>query len=313
MNTLRRNIGEISVVISTYDDPIDFVKQCIGSLFQQEKISEIIVVDSSKKDEIKRFCLSFGDRPFGDGSFGEGIDMKKDECEKRKKITYLYTPPKGMSDARNKGVDIAKTDIVAFTDADCIIDNNWAYNISISFNKWENIAIVGGKVIPRWIARPNKILYNSAIAQGFYSSFDMGEELKEVDQIFGGNFAVNKKLIKERFGYLFLTELGRGKGNLLGGEETQLCRQVRNSGLRIVYNPLAVVLHQIPEERSKLKWMWKRIYYGGINRVTVGGMPTPKTVNIPYNLYDAIFLAIFIVPYMYGILRAQFTKMKLKM
>jgi glycosyltransferase involved in cell wall biosynthesis len=272
------NTGEISVVVSTYDDPINFVVQCINSLLPQEKVYELIIIDSSKKDEIKKLCHSLNNN----------------------KINYIYTPPKGLSDARNKGVLVAKRSIVAFTDSDCIPDKNWAENIYLPFEIAEDIAIVGGKVLPRWISKPNSVLYKSAIAQGFYSSFDMGEELKEVHQIFGGNFAINKNLPIDQF---FSSELGRGKGNLLGGEETQLCKYVERNKLKIIYNPLAIVIHQIPEERSKLKWMWKRMYYGGINRAIVGGKPTPKTVNfISYNLYDVLFLIIFIVPYIYGLL-----------
>ena len=272
------NTGEISVVVSTYDDPINFVVQCINSLLPQKKVYEIIIIDSSKKDEIKKLCHSLNNN----------------------KINYIHTPPKGLSDARNKGILVAKRSIVAFTDSDCIIDKNWAENIYLPFEISEDIAIVGGKVLPRWISKPNSVLYKSAIAQGFYSSFDMGEKLKEVHQIFGGNFAINKNLPIDQF---FSPELGRGKGNLLGGEEIQLCKYVELNNLKIIYNPLAIVIHQIPEERSKLKWMWKRMYYGGINRAVVGGKPTPKTVNfISYNLYDVVFLFIFIVPYIYGLL-----------
>lgn len=278
------NVDGISVVISTYDDPINFVDQCLKSLLPQEKICEIIIVDSSKKDDIKKFCHFLENR----------------------KINYIYTPPKGLSDARNKGMSIAKEHIVAFTDVDCIIDKNWAENIYNSFEVGDNIAVVGGKVLPKWISMPNRILYNSAIAQGFYSSFDMGEELKDVNQIFGGNFAIDRHLVTDQ---LFSPELGRGKGNLLGGEETKLCKQIKNKGLKIIYNPSTIVWHQIPEERSKFEWMWKRMYYGGINRVVVGGMPTPKTVNfISYNFYDVIFLMIFIIPYVCGLLKAQVEK-----
>lgn len=283
----------ISVVVSTYDDPINFIDQCINSLLCQEKVFEVIIIDSSKKDDIKKFCQS----------------LKNDN---NNKINYIYTPPKGLSDARNKGMNVAKKNTVAFTDSDCITDKNWAKNIYISFyastknNVAENVAIVGGKVVPRWISKPNKILSNSAISQGFYSLFDMGEELREVDQIYGGNFAINKSLIE---GSLFSTELGRKKNeNLLGGEETRLCKQAKKNNLKIIYNPDAIVWHQIPEERSNFRWMWKRIYYGGISRVIVGGRPTPKEVNIPYSIYDAIFLMIFIFPYTYGIIKAGLNK-----
>jgi glycosyltransferase involved in cell wall biosynthesis len=278
--------SKISVAISTYDDPINFVRQCLNSLLTQDQIFDIIVIDSSKKDDIKKLCQSFNGN-------------------KNNKINYIYTPPRGLSDARNKGINVAKKNIVAFTDSDCITDKHWARYICVSFDSSvnggvENVAIVGGKVIPSWISKPNKILSDSAISQGFYSLFDMGEELKEVDQIYGGNFAINKSLTIGNFH----TELGRKKDNdsLLSGEETMLCRQVKKNKLKIMYNPCAVVWHQIPEERSNFKWMWKRMYYGGISRSAVGGMPTPKEVNISYNIYDSIFLVIFIIPYLCGLI-----------
>lgn len=281
------NTDGISVIVSTYDDPINFVDQCLNSLLCQEKISEIVVVDSSKKDDIKRFCYSLGSD----------------------KINYVYTPPKGLSDARNKGIKAAKKDIIAFTDADCIVDKDWAKNIYNSFaeNVAENIAIVGGKILPKWVIIPNKILLNSAIAQGFYSSFDMGEDLKDVTQIFGASFAINKNLTKNQ---LFLSQLGRKKENLLCGEEVDFCRRVIANNLKIVYNPSVVVWHQIPEERTKFGWIWKRMYYGGITRAMLGGQPTPKTVNfVNYNFYDIIFLMIFITPYLHGLVT---TKIKQK-
>ena len=198
------DINGISVIISTYDDPINLVSQCIDSLLPQEKIQEIIVVDSSKKDDIKKFCYSLNND----------------------KINYIYTSPKGLSDARNKGIKIAKNRIVVFTDSDCIADNDWAKNICNSFSK--NVAIIGGKILPKWYIRPNKILSKSIIAQGYYSLFDLGEEMIEVDQIYGGNFAVDLNLLSDQ---VFLSKLGRRKENLISGEETELCRQLKKDKL----------------------------------------------------------------------------------
>jgi GT2 family glycosyltransferase len=278
------DIDEISVIISTYDDPIIFVSQCLNSLLYQEKISEIIVVDSSKKEDIKNFCYS----------------LNSD------KINYVYTPPRGLSDARNKGIKVAKKDIIAFTDADCITEKNWAENICISFSGDDKIAVAGGKILPKWLSKPNKILLNSAIAQGFYSSFDIGEELEEVEHIFGGNFAISKGIGDQ----LFLSQLGRQKGSLVSGEDLDFCWRIRKKGLKVIYNPKMIVHHQIPEERIKSKWMWKRMYYGGVTRAMLGGQPTPKTVNfVSYNFYDILFLAIFMAPYLYGLVT---TKIKQK-
>lgn len=265
----------ISVIICTYDDPIGILVQCLNSLLPQEKIYEIIIIDSSKNDDIKKSC--------------QGTNNK---------IRYIYTLPKGLSDARNKGIEVCKKNIIAFTDSDCIVDKNWAENIYKSFDVG-HVAVVGGKVLPKWLSQPNKIFLNSAIAQGFYSLFDMGNKLKDVDQIFGGNFAINKNLAMNQF---FSLELGRRKNNLLCGEEIEFCRQIKMNKLKITYNPSIVVWHQIPEERIRFEWMWKRIYYGGVTRAILGGKPTPKVVNyVKYNIYDVLFLVVFIIPYLYGI------------
>ncbi len=275
----------ISVVICSYDDPVDLMEQCLNSLLYQEKIHDIIVVDSSKKEHIKKLC---NDKNY------------------KNKINYIYTPPKGMSDARNKGMETSKKDIIAFTDADCIADKNWAENICRSFSMFDSgkVAIVGGKVIPKWLLdKPNKILTNSAIAQGFYSLYDMGVGIKEVDQIFGGNFAIDKNLTN---GQIFLSQLGRGKENLLCGEELNFCWRIKANNLKVVYNPSMIIWHQIAEERLSLKWMWRRMYYSGITRAMIGGKPTPKTVDVSYNFYDIIFLTMFIAPYLYGLFKVQF-------
>jgi GT2 family glycosyltransferase len=277
----------MSVVVCTYNDPIEFFEKCMGSLLDQPIIKELIVIDSSNDSIIKDFCNAY------------------------EKIKYYYTIPKGVSEAKNEGVARSNCNIVAFTDSDCIVHEKWAENLYRSFS--DRVAIVGGKIFPKWLSEPNKIFLNSAIAQGFYSFFDMGNELKEVEMIFGGGFAINKRLIKDQ---IFSPNL-RKKENLICGEETTLCKRVRNDNLKVIYNPSVIIWHQIPKEKTNFGWLSKRVYYGGISRVLSGGMPTPKVVNSSYNFYDVLFLTIFIVPYMLGlcngsfiVLRKSFGKLK---
>jgi GT2 family glycosyltransferase len=87
-------------------------------------------------------------------------------------------------------------------------------------------------------------------------------------------------------------------------EETDLCKRAREDKLKIIYTPFAVVWHQIPPSRVKLGWMAKRVYYGGINRGLVGGRPVPyKTKSNVISIYDCVFLMVFIIPYLLGIVR----------
>lgn len=263
----------ISVVVCTYDDPKEFYEACFRSLVTQQMIKEIIVIDSSRSNYIKNYCIN------------------------NNKFLYHFTPPKGLSDARNKGINIANYNIIAFTDPDCIADENWAKNIFNSFTL--DIAIVGGKVLPRWMIKPNKIFLNSAISQGFFSLFDMGNKVKDVDQIFGGNFAINRSITRNQ---LFSTGLGRKKEMLLSGEESDLCMRLKKRKLRIIFSPSVIIWHNIPKNRLKFKWMWKRVFYAGITRAKLGGKITPKSVSMSYNIFDLIFFILFFIPYFHGLI-----------
>jgi glycosyltransferase involved in cell wall biosynthesis len=115
-------VNGMTTVVCTYNDPINFVKECLNSLLSQEEVKEIVVVDSSDNDSIKNFCFKLNEN----------------------KIKYVYTPPKGLSDARNKGIEVIKNNIIAFTDSDCIADNYWAKNICKAFEYDDSVTIVGG-------------------------------------------------------------------------------------------------------------------------------------------------------------------------
>lgn len=289
--------GNISIVICTFNDPIDIVHSCIYSLLDQD-VDEIVIVDSSTIDNIKNYVENMCN------VLKEDNDGKIDKPN----IRYIRAFPKTcLSEARNIGISESVGNIIAFTDTDCIIHKNWAKNIYDSF-KDKNIAVVGGKVLAIWLSK-KKMFSRSTIAQGFYSLFDMGEQLKPVDQIFGCNFAINKSLLTREFGsQLFSTDLGRRGKELISGEESKLCKDVIDKNLNIIYNPNVVVWHQIPKKRTTFGWMWKRMYFGGFSRSAAGGKFTPRVVNKPYNVYDIIFLSIFIIPYVCGYIKSNLRK-----
>lgn len=281
------DIDGISAVVCTYNDPIVFIKKCFSSLLSQAVVKEIIVVDSSDNDFIKNYFFALNDT----------------------KIKYIFTYPKGLSDARNKGIEASNNNIVAFTDSDCIVDESWSKNLYKEFDYTDSVAIVGGKIIPIW---PSNTFFfkKSNLAMGFYSLLDIGNEIVEVEEIFGGNFAIDKSKIKD-ISY-FSTNLGRIKGTLLGMEEIDLCKRARMNKYSIIYTPFALVWHQIPSSRITFRWIVKRMYYGGINRGLFGGKLVPyKTKKKVINIYDFVFLMVFIIPYLLGIVRGILIKKRL--
>ena len=122
MNEKSKKRYDISVIVPNYNST-DKLLSCLESIYnQQTKCKyEVIVVDSSDVDpsaEISKF-------------FSEAQVIHYD------KRIYPGT-------ARNFGVKNANSDLLAFTDADCIVENDWIENI-YEIQKRESL-IIGGSI-----------------------------------------------------------------------------------------------------------------------------------------------------------------------
>ena len=112
----------ISVIIASYNSS-KTIKKTLNSLIKQKDAEnyEIIVVDSSTDNTAKIISRQF-----------PGVRL------------YTFTERLFPGSARNFGVAQAKGTILAFTDADCIVGENWIHEIIKAHN--ENTHIVGGVI-----------------------------------------------------------------------------------------------------------------------------------------------------------------------
>ncbi len=114
----------ISVIVPTYNEEAG-IKACLVSLCHQtlpRNEYEIIVVDGNSKDRTREIAQEYADEVF------------------------IQTSKK-VGGARNDGIMRANGDIVATTDADCIIPPQWLEIIRNDFKKG-NIAQLYGTVYP---------------------------------------------------------------------------------------------------------------------------------------------------------------------
>ena len=114
---------KISVIIPTYNEEKNIGK-CIKSLLNQtihKEDYEIIVVDGKSKDKTTEIANKLG---------AKVIKQKSN----------------GVGGARNDGVEISKSEIIATTDADTILPENWLETILKNFKK--NIVCVFGPLKP---------------------------------------------------------------------------------------------------------------------------------------------------------------------
>jgi len=139
----------ISVIIPTFNEE-ENIAQCLVSLTHQtvpRSSYEIIVVDGGSKDATREIAQKYADSVF---------------IQKSKKV----------GGARNDGINSARGEIVATTDADCILPPSWIATITEDF-KDKNIVQVYGPVYPIEEGIRNRIslfFANTFSRIGYYSS-----------------------------------------------------------------------------------------------------------------------------------------------
>ena len=159
----------------------------------------------------------------------------------------------GLSVCRNKGYGKANGDIVAFIDDDAYADKNWAKNLTESFSK--DIDVVGGIIFPHYLRRRPYFItghFNHLIA------------INSEPNIFGCNFAIRRGLL-EKLNYKFEKKLGRGKNNLIAGDETNLFALLDTS--RIKFSEKALVYHIVSKKRLSYKYFLYRNFWEGRTEV----------------------------------------------
>jgi len=138
----------ISVIIPTFNEE-ENIAQCLVSLTHQTVVRtdyEIIVVDGGSKDASCTIAEKYADKVFPQTS-------------------------KKVGGARNDGFMAAKGDIIATTDADCILPPTWIETIKRNF-KDERVVVLYGPVYPIEVGIGNKLsilLANTFSRIGFYS------------------------------------------------------------------------------------------------------------------------------------------------
>lgn len=116
----------VSVIIPVFNDATR-LKLCLAALENQtylKSLYEVIVVDndSDPSQEIEVVVAEFG----------------------QAKATYESTP--GSYAARNQGISLAKGEIIAFTDADCLPVSDWLEKGVKNLLQVDNCGLVAGKV-----------------------------------------------------------------------------------------------------------------------------------------------------------------------
>ena len=255
---LKIDAPMMSVVVCTRSRPEKLVR-CLRSLEMLDyPVFEIIVIDNAPDDDI---------------TFKLVNSMFPD-------VHYVREETLGLSQARNKGLEVAIGDIIAFTDDDAIVDRNWLLEVLRGFNGRDDVMCVSGLTLPAELETPSQIWYQRQRGQTVQftrnlmnmTSSPLCALAHSALHGAGINMAFKRTFLEQIGG--FDTALGLGSATL-SGEDLAAYFEVAMRSYQIAYEPGAIVYHDHRETYAELR---NQIYR---HNVGVGACLTRLLLNNP--------------------------------
>lgn len=161
------------------------------------------------------------------------------------RVFVLREDQPGLSRARNRGLKKASGEIIAFTDDDVLVAENWLDEIHHEFSN-PNLFMLGGRVLLARDTLQDVAIYTPD--QRLETSFPSGGSLG-----MGANMSFRREVF-DRVG-AFDARLGAGTF-FAGGEDIELFYRALKAGYKFVYAPNVLVHHdhdrETPEQACRL-------------------------------------------------------------
>lgn len=207
----------ISVVVSTINRPKK-IAGCLSSILDSTYTNfEIIVVDQSNNSKTKNVIKKLS----------------------TKKICYHRIKHRGLSRARNFGIQKARGNTIAFTDDDCIVHKSWLETIRKAFQSNKDAVGVFGKTLPYL---PKRHMGQQCPSLFFYPIERLIHEpvLHWKFIGLGNNMAFNRRVFSSVGG--FKEWLGHGSVGM-SADDGEIALRILTKGYKLFYTPKAKIFH----------------------------------------------------------------------
>ncbi len=257
----------VSVVIPVRNAE-DTLENCLKSLseldYPKDKV-EVIIADGLSTDRTREIAESYGAK-------------------------IITNPGIRVVSGRNIGFEAAQGELIAFSDADCVMDKDWLKN-SIKYFANETVAGLGGpNLIPQ-----DAPAFSKAVSMLFDYAFSFGG---------GAPTRVYDKVIESRahssnaiYRASVLRRVMPIDEDMFEGEDVVMNQKIRRLGYKLLYVPDVVVHHY---RRATPKKWWSQMYRYGLGKILMrrkmSGTITPTQfalgLTIPVIILISIALAI---------------------
>ncbi|HSU52064.1 MAG TPA: glycosyltransferase [Segetibacter sp.] len=157
-------------------------------------------------------------------------------------VRLISTINKGLSNARNTGMENANGEIIAYIDDDAYPDDHWLHYLAYSFSTSSHGAMGGPNIAPE---EDGPVATCVANAPGGPVHVLVSDEIAE--HVPGCNLAVRTAVLKQIGGF---DPIYRS-----AGDDVDVCWRIQEAGYTIGFHPSAVVWHH---RRNSLKAYWNQ-------------------------------------------------------
>jgi len=263
----------VSVIVSTHDRT-EQLAQCLPALLSQHYPHyEVVIVDNapSSSATFDFLQLNYGNMPA---------------------LRYVREDRPGPSRGLNRGIKVAKGEMLAFTDDDVIVDAHWLLQLARAFRLTSDVSCVTGLVMPLELETPAQILFEE------YGGFSKGFRRRVYDMAYNrpgeplfpyaaGRFGTGASMA---FRAAFLRSVGGFDPALQCGMDIAVFFQTIKRGHKLVYEPAALVYHCHRRSYADLQ---KQIFNYGVGLtayLTKNILEQPRCLlelmlKIPYGLF----------------------------
>lgn len=238
--------SSLTVAICTKDRPNN-VERCLNSLQNLKKPGnlgefEILIVDNAPSDE-----------------------QTKERVANFPNVRYVRELKVGLDFARNRAIEEAKGDILAFLDDDVVVDPEWLLGLVEAWTENPDAGAFTGLVLPYELDTDAQLLFEQR--GGFGRGFEKiryGQNMPDKSNypcgagIFGAgcNMAFKRVLLLELGGFDEALDTG---APLPGGGDLDIFYRVIRAGYPLIYEPRYLIYHQHRREMAQLRrqyWSW---------------------------------------------------------
>ncbi len=247
-------LARATVIVPTAMSRPEQLRRCVRGLTELDHPDyEVVVVDN---------------RPAG----AEPVDLPG--------VRVVHEPRPGISAARNRGLEEATGEIVAFTDDDVEVDRRWLRALGERFAAAPELAAVTGLVVPAELETPAQIFFEqsgSGLDRGYRAltferagrfqikRTDLQDGSERVHSLYetgelglGSNMAFRACMLRAAGG--FDQALGTGTP-ARGGEDLAIMLALLADGHKLAYEPGAIVHHT---HRATLAGLERQIHGYGL-------------------------------------------------